>query len=195
MNTIRIQSEVFDTGAELCALRGARRDIGAVVCFEGVCRDSRQEQGAASADVQAMELEHYPGMTEKSIAAMVAEAQNRWSLLGVTVIHRVGRLLPGDPIVLVLVASAHRAAAFCAGEFLMDYLKTQAPFWKKETTTLGSSWVDARESDDTALQRWGIDVRNASTGHRANTQNIEQGAGPDRGARKADRARFRSEAP
>ena len=195
MSTIRIQSEVFDTGAELRALRGARCDIGAVVCFEGVCRDSRQEQGTASAAVQAMELEHYPGMTEKSIAAMVAEAQSRWSLLGVTVIHRVGRLLPGDPIVLVLVACAHRAAAFCAGEFLMDYLKTQAPFWKKETTPQGSAWVDARESDDTALQRWGIDARNASTGHRANTQNIEQGVGPDHDARKADRARFRSEAP
>ena len=95
MSTIRIQSEVFDAGAELRALRGARCDIGAVVCFEGVCRDSRQEQGTASAAVQAMELEHYPGMTEKSIAAMVAEAQSRWSLLGVTVIHRVGRLLPG----------------------------------------------------------------------------------------------------
>ncbi|SBP86602.1 MULTISPECIES: molybdenum cofactor biosynthesis protein MoaE [Thiomonas] len=178
MNTLRIQSEVFDAGAELRALRETRRDIGAVVCFEGVCRDSHPEQGAASADVQAMELEHYPGMTEQSIAAMVAEAQSRWSLLGVTVIHRVGRLLPGDPIVLVLVASVHRAAAFCAGEFLMDYVKTQAPFWKKETTTLGPAWVDARESDDTALQRWGIDARNASTGHRANAQNIEQGAAP-----------------
>ena len=160
-------SEVFDTGAELRALRETRRDIGAVVCFEGVCRDSHLEQGAASADVQAMELEHYPGMTEKSIVAMVAEAQSRWPLLGVVVIHRVGRLLPGDPIVLVLVASAHRAAAFCAGEFLMDYLKTQAPFWKKETTTLSPAWVDARERDDTALQRWGIDARNASTGQPA----------------------------
>uniref|UniRef100_E6PNF6 Molybdopterin synthase catalytic subunit n=1 Tax=mine drainage metagenome TaxID=410659 RepID=E6PNF6_9ZZZZ len=99
MSTIRIQSEVFDTGAELRALRETRRDIGAVVCFEGVCRDSHPEQGAASADVQATELEHYPGMTEKSIAAMVTEAQSRWSLLGVTVIHRVDRLLPGDPIV------------------------------------------------------------------------------------------------
>jgi molybdopterin synthase catalytic subunit len=158
--TIRIQTEPFDLVAETRALRAGRLDVGAIVSFIGLCRD--HHPGACDpGHVQAMELEHYPGMTERAIGDMVQAAQSRWPLLGVTVIHRVGRLLPGDDIVLVLVASSHRAAAFAACEFLMDYLKTQAPFWKKETTPQGGQWVDARESDDAALRRWGVDSGNA----------------------------------
>ncbi|OYV29659.1 MAG: molybdenum cofactor biosynthesis protein MoaE [Thiomonas sp. 20-64-9] len=158
--TIRIQTAPFDLGAELQVLRAGRLDVGAIASFVGICRD--HHPGVFDpGHVQAMDLEHYPGMTERAIADMVHEAQARWPLLGVTVIHRVGRLLPGDDIVLVLVASAHRAAAFAACEFLMDYLKTQAPFWKKETTPEGGHWVDARESDDAALRRWGVESDNA----------------------------------
>ena len=158
--TIRVQTAPFDLGAEMLALREGRGDVGAIVSFVGVCRDHHPgvcEPGF----VQAMELEHYPGMTERAIADMVNEAQARWPLLGVTVIHRVGPLLPGDDIVMVLVASSHRAAAFAACEFLMDYLKTQAPFWKKESTPEGGQWVDARETDDAALRRWGVASGNA----------------------------------
>jgi molybdopterin synthase catalytic subunit len=148
--TIRIQREAFDSGAEASALRASRLDIGALVSFEGICRDH-----AGGHAVQGMELEHYPGMTERSLAAIVDAARRRWPLQGATVIHRVGALRPGDPIVLVVVASAHRAAAFQACAFIMDYLKTQAPLWKKETTPLGAQWVDARESDAAALAAWG----------------------------------------
>lgn len=158
---VRIQTEAFDAGAELRAMRQGRTDIGAIACFEGLCRDHHPGE-CAPGHVQAMELEHYPGMTERAIADMVRDAQARWPLLDVTVIHRVGRLLPGDGIVLVLAASAHRAAAFAACEFLMDYLKTQAPFWKKETTPEGGRWVDARESDDAALRRWGVESDNTT---------------------------------
>jgi molybdopterin synthase catalytic subunit len=157
---IRIQTEPFDLAAEVQRLRAGRHDVGAVASFVGVCRDHHPGESPPGF-VQAMELEHYPGMTERAIAGMVEQAQSRWPLLGVTVIHRVGRLLPGDDIVLVAVASAHRGAAFAACEFLMDYLKTQAPFWKKESTPDGGRWVDARASDDSAQRRWGIASGNA----------------------------------
>jgi molybdopterin synthase catalytic subunit len=155
--TIRIQHEAFDAGAEARALRAGRRDIGALVSFEGLCRDHDGD----ALGVSELELEHYPGMTEAAIAAMVDDAQRRWPLQAVTVIHRVGRLQPGDPIVLVIVASAHRRAAFDACAFLMDYLKTQAPLWKKQTSAAGAAWVDAREADDAALARWGVDSNNS----------------------------------
>jgi molybdopterin synthase catalytic subunit len=159
--TIRIQAEVFDTGEELRLLRAGRTDIGAVASFEGICRDHNAARaGQDEHAVQALELEHYPGMTERSIAHMVQQAQQRWPLQAVTVIHRIGPMLPGDPIVFVAAASAHRLAAFEACAFLMDYLKTQAPFWKKESTPNGAQWVDAREADDAALARWGIVANN-----------------------------------
>ena len=142
---IAVQTEAFDLGAEVNAISHDRTDIGAIDSFVGLARDMNEGSG-----VQAMTLEHYPGMTEKALAALVDEACSRWTLLDVTVIHRVGRLLPGDPIVLVAVASSHRADAFAACEFIMDYLKTQAPFWKKE----GAGWVEARASDDQAAERW-----------------------------------------
>jgi molybdopterin synthase catalytic subunit len=150
MLKIRVQTEAFDLGAEVGAISQGRIDIGAIASFVGLARDMNEGSG-----VQAMTLEHYPGMTEKALATLVEEANARWTLLGVTVIHRVGRLLPGDPIVLVAVASSHRGEAFAACEFIMDYLKTQAPFWKKEETDEGGRWVDARASDDAAAARWG----------------------------------------
>ncbi|MFZ0106084.1 MAG: molybdopterin synthase catalytic subunit MoaE [Thiobacillus sp.] len=146
---IRVQSEAFDLGAEVDAMRAGRTDIGAIASFVGLARDLNEGSGVA-----AMTLEHYPGMTEKALAALVEEANSRWALLDVTVIHRVGRLLPGDPIVLVAVASSHRGEAFAACEFIMDFLKTQAPFWKKEETPDGERWVEARASDDAAAERW-----------------------------------------
>ena len=146
---IRVQSEPFDLGAEVNAMSQGRTDIGAIASFVGLARDHNDGSG-----VTAMTLEHYPGMTEKALAALVEEACARWSLLDVTVIHRVGRLLPGDPIVLVAVASSHRGEAFAACEFIMDALKTRAPFWKKEETPEGERWVDARASDDAAVARW-----------------------------------------
>ena len=146
---IRVQTDIFDLGAEVDALRAGRLDVGAVASFVGYARDINDGSG-----VTAMTLEHYPGMTEKALAALVEEACARWSLLDVTVIHRVGRLLPGDPIVLVAVASSHRGEAFAACEFIMDALKTRAPFWKKEETPEGERWVDARVSDDAAVARW-----------------------------------------
>jgi len=146
---IRVKSEPFDLGAEVNAISGGRTDIGAIASFVGLARDHNDGSG-----VSAMTLEHYPGMTEKALAALVDEACARWTLLDVTVIHRVGRLLPGDPIVLVAVASSHRGDAFAACEFIMDALKTRAPFWKKEDTPQGERWVDARASDDTAAARW-----------------------------------------
>ena len=156
MFEVRIQTEAFDAGAESRRLRSGRIDIGALVVFEGICRD--HAPGIES--VQSLELEHYPEMTRSSIEAMVEQARARWPLQGAVVVHRVGLLHPGDPIVLVAVASSHRHDAFEACAFLMDYLKTQAPLWKKEATAAGAQWVDARESDDAALQRWGIDSTN-----------------------------------
>lgn len=146
---IRVQHEVFDAGVEQQALLQGRLDIGAVVCFTGLVRDFNERP-----DIEAMTLEHYPGMTESALAVIVEEAESRWSLQGVRVIHRVGRLVPGDPIVLVAVASAHRRAAFEACDFIMDYLKTRAPFWKKEHTATGHHWVTERESDQQAARRW-----------------------------------------
>ena len=149
--TVRIQAEDFDLGAEVRALRANDAGIGAVASFIGTVRDRNEGMG-----VSRMELEHYPGMTEKAIAAMVDAAFERFDLRGATVIHRVGPLAPLDQVVLVAVSSAHRGHAFQACEFLMDYLKTQAPFWKKETTPHGARWVDARVTDDHALRRWGL---------------------------------------
>jgi molybdopterin synthase catalytic subunit len=147
--TIRIQEADFDVAAEIAALTRGRSDIGAVVSFSGLCR------GPDGGDpIAALTLEHYPGMAEAEIGRHVAEAQTRWPLTGVTVIHRVGRLVPGDNIVLVLTASAHRQAAFQAAEFLMDYLKANAPFWKREERADGTGWVDARDHDDAAAARW-----------------------------------------
>ena len=154
---VSIQTDDFDLSAELAALRAGDGRVGAVCSFVGTVRDRNgPEHGVA-----AMELEHYPGMTEKSIAAMGEEAFRRFDIFAARVIHRVGVLQPLDQIVLVAVTSAHRGESFQACEFLMDYLKTQAPFWKKESTADGARWVDARESDDAALARWGIDARNA----------------------------------
>lgn len=144
MSTIRIQREDFDVAAECDALRHG--NIGAIATFTGLVR--------GEGGLIAMTLEHYPGMTEREIARHVAEAETRWPLLGVTVIHRVGRLLPGERIVLVAVASTHRKAAFEACEFLMDYLKTSAPFWKQEERGARTEWVDAKASDDEAAKRW-----------------------------------------
>jgi len=147
---IVVQNAAFELGAEVDAMRRGRSDIGAIASFVGLARDMNDGSGVA-----AMTLEHYPGMTEKALAALVEEAQSRWPLLDVTLIHRVGRLLPGDPIVLVAVAGSHRGEAFAACEFIMDYLKTRAPFWKKEETPEGERWVEARASDDAAAMRWG----------------------------------------
>ncbi|MGD9921290.1 MAG: molybdopterin synthase catalytic subunit MoaE [Pseudorhodoplanes sp.] len=148
--TIRLQPEDFNASEEAARLTRGRTDIGAVVTFTGVCRDHEGGRG-----VSAMTLEHYPGMAEEEIARHVAEAEARWPLLGVTVIHRYGRMTPGDNIVLVVTASAHRQAAFEAASFLMDYLKTQAPFWKLEERPGGHDWVAAKDSDDAAAARWG----------------------------------------
>ena len=147
--TIRLQRENFDAAAEAAKIARGRTDIGAVVTFTGICRDHEAGRGVA-----ALTLEHYPGMAEEEIARHVAEAEKRWPLLAVTVIHRYGRLVPGDNIVLVVTASAHRAAAFAAAEFLMDYLKTRAPFWKHEERAEGAAWVAAKEADDAAAERW-----------------------------------------
>jgi molybdopterin synthase catalytic subunit len=146
--TVRVQEADFDISAEIAALTEGRAEAGAAVAFVGLVR----EMGLGPAE--AMTLEHYPGMTEKALAGIEAEARARWPLTEVTVIHRVGRLAPGDRIVLVAVASRHRQAAFEAAAFLMDHLKTRAPFWKKEAGAAGGRWVDARESDDAAVARW-----------------------------------------
>jgi len=146
---VRVQHEDFDIGAEVKRLTAGRTDIGAVVTFTGVVRGANDGAGVAG-----MTLEHYPGMTESELAAVEAEAAARWPLRASLIIHRVGVLAPGDNIVLVVTASAHRHAAFAAAEFLMDYLKTRAPFWKKEAGPEGDRWVDARESDGDALARW-----------------------------------------
>jgi molybdopterin synthase catalytic subunit len=149
MATIRLQREDFDAAAEAARMARGRTDIGAVVTFTGICRDHEAGQG-----VSALTLEHYPGMAEEEIARHVAEAETRWPLNGVTVIHRYGRMVPGDNIVLVVTAAAHRAAAFAAAEFLMDYLKTRAPFWKQEERAGATAWVDAKQADDEAAERW-----------------------------------------
>jgi molybdopterin synthase catalytic subunit len=155
---VRIGPEDFDLGAEVAALRAGNTAIGAVASFIGTVR----ERSASGPDTQRMELEHYPGMTEQAIEAMIDAAIARFRIEGARVIHRVGALAPGDQIVLVVVASAHRGDAFAACEFLMDYLKTQAPFWKKEHRPDGSAeWVDARVADDEALARWGLVSGNA----------------------------------
>jgi molybdopterin synthase catalytic subunit len=147
--SVRVQVEDFDAGAEIARLRHGNPKVGAVASFVGVVRDLNEGDRVAR-----MTLEHYPGMTEKAIEAIVAEAGTRWDIIDVTVIHRVGELKPTDQIVLVVVASAHRGEAFAACEFVMDYLKTRAPFWKKEETPGGSRWVEARSSDDDAAERW-----------------------------------------
>jgi molybdopterin synthase catalytic subunit len=147
---IRVQREPFDIAAEVAALTAGRTDIGAVVTFTGTVRGE-----AKGKPIRSMTLEHYPGMTEAELARIEAEANSRWPLQGTTIIHRIGELLPGDVIVLVVAASPHRQAAFDAAAFLMDYLKTRAPFWKKETCLDGvGHWVDARDADDAALSKW-----------------------------------------
>jgi molybdopterin synthase catalytic subunit len=156
---VTVQAADFDLGAEVAALRAGDAGVGAVASFIGTVRDRNDGQG-----VSAMELEHYPGMTERAIEAMIDEAMRRFEILGVRVIHRIGRLQPLDQIMMVAVTSAHRGEAFQACEFLMDYLKTQAPFWKKEQTPDGARWVDARSSDDAAVARWGIASGNAEPG-------------------------------
>jgi molybdopterin synthase catalytic subunit len=152
---VSIQTEDFDLSAEVATLRRQDPRVGAVCTFVGTVRDRNDGQS-----VSTMELEHYPGMTEKAIEVMIDEAFRRFDIFGARVIHRVGLLQPLDQIVLVAVTSAHRGESFQACEFLMDYLKTQAPFWKKEQTPDGARWVDARVSDDAALARWGIESRN-----------------------------------
>lgn len=147
--SIHVQTEDFSQDQILGRMRGISQGIGAVCCFTGLMRDVNDGHG-----IQAMTLEHYPGMTEKSIATIIDEAAGRWALIAATVVHRVGTLAPSDQIVLVAVASAHRHAAFAACEFIMDFLKTRAPFWKKEVTGDGERWVDARSSDDDAAGRW-----------------------------------------
>jgi molybdopterin synthase catalytic subunit len=153
---VSIQTEDFDLGAETLALRRQDGGVGAVVSFVGTVREASDGE-----QVSLMELEHYPGMTEAAIEAMIDQAFQRFEIRGARVIHRVGPLAAREQIVLVLVSSAHRGEAFQACEFLMDYLKTQAPFWKKEHTPAGAHWVDARVADDAALARWGIDAGNA----------------------------------
>ena len=154
--TVSIQTQDFDVSQELAALRAGDARVGAVCSFLGTVRERNDGSSVAS-----MELEHYPGMTEKSISAMMDEAKKRFDIFAARVIHRVGLLHPEDQIVFVAVTSAHRGESFKACEFLMDYLKTQAPFWKKEVTPEGARWVDARVSDDQALARWGIKASNS----------------------------------
>jgi molybdopterin synthase catalytic subunit len=163
---VRIQTEDFDQSREVAALRAGDLEIGGLVTFVGTVRDTAPAGSASS--LQALELEHYPGMTERAIEQMMAQARQRFELRAATVIHRVGRLLPGEQIVLVAVAARHRHAAFQGCEFLMDWLKTDAPFWKKEHTAehaaSGGRWVSARQSDDEALARWGVRSGNAGAG-------------------------------
>jgi molybdopterin synthase catalytic subunit len=161
MARVRIQHEDFDLSDELASLRQHDLRVGAVCSFVGTVRDTRALTGVAQDAIESMELEHYPGMTEKAIEAMIDEAHTRFDFFDARVVHRIGHLRPADQIVLVAVTSAHRGESFKACEFLMDYLKTQAPFWKKEQTPQGAQWVDARVSDDAALARWGIASGNA----------------------------------
>ena len=147
--TIRIQQVDFDVAQEIAALTKGRTDVGAVVTFSGICRGSENGEPIA-----ALTLEHYPGMAEAEIGRHADEALARWPLQGLTIVHRFGRIAPGENIVLVVTASSHRQAAFEAAEFLMDYLKTNAPFWKREETEKGTSWIEARDLDDAAAARW-----------------------------------------
>ena len=149
MTTVRIQREDFDVAAEQRLIAQGRGDVGAVVTFTGICRGGEGDDA-----ISAMTLEHYPGMAEQEIARHVEEAEQRWALEGITVIHRHGRLVPGDNIVLVVTASSHRSDAFAAAEFLMDFLKTRAPFWKQEERANEKSWVAAKDQDDAAAERW-----------------------------------------
>ena len=149
--TVRIQAEDFDLSTEVAQLRAANPKVGAVVTFVGTVRDLNEGESVAE-----MELEHYPGMTEQSIAAIIEQARQRWPVSGALVIHRIGPLRPMEQIVLVAVTGAHRGEAFAACEFIIDYLKTEAPFWKKEQTPSGARWVDARVSDDVALRKWNV---------------------------------------
>jgi molybdopterin synthase catalytic subunit len=148
-DVVRVQEDDFDVGAEIAALTAGDARAGAVASFVGLVRDVNDGSG-----VSEMSLEHYPGMTEKALAEIVAEARGRWDIYATTVIHRVGKLQPTDRIVFVAVSSAHRGEAFAACAFIMDYLKTRAPFWKREVTSEGARWVDARESDDHSAARW-----------------------------------------
>ncbi len=148
--TIRIQEADFDIAHEIAALTASRTDIGAVVTFSGVCRG-----GEGNEATTALTLEHYPGMAEAEIGRHAEEAMRRWPLTGLTIVHRTGRILPGENIMVVLTASAHRQAAFQSAEFLMDYLKAHAPFWKREETAAGTGWVAAKSDDDDAAARWG----------------------------------------
>ena len=151
MDIIKIQSEDFNPQSIVDALCEGRADIGALVTFVGLVRDSAQSES-----ISALELEHYPGMTEKALLDIVEQAHQRWNLQGASIIHRIGVLQPAEQIVMVAVASPHRGEAFQACEFMMDFLKTRAPFWKKEHTLQGAHWVDARQSDDVALKRWKV---------------------------------------
>ncbi|WGI21273.1 molybdenum cofactor biosynthesis protein MoaE [Amylibacter sp. IMCC11727] len=144
---VRVQREDFDLGSELRALREGRTDIGALVSFSGLVRDD-------TGDLQELELEHYPGMTEAALAEIEAEAHKRWDLNATLIVHRYGPLKPGEQIMMVAAASPHRKAAFEAADFLMDFLKSRAPFWKKETGVKGAEWVDAKDTDEAALKRW-----------------------------------------
>ena len=149
MPRVRVQTQDFDVGRELDALTRGRRDVGGLASFVGLVRETNDGQA-----IEGMTLEHYPGMTEKALEEVCAQADSRWDLIAMIVVHRVGSLVPGDRIVLVGVASAHRGEAFAACEFIMDYLKTRAPFWKREDTPAGARWVEARASDDLAAERW-----------------------------------------
>jgi molybdopterin synthase catalytic subunit len=156
--TVRLQREPFDAAAEATKLARGRTDVGALVTFTGVCRGSE-----AGEPIAALTLEHYPGMAESEIQRHAAEAAERWPLLGITIVHRYGRILPGEDIVLVVTTSSHREAAFAAAEFLMDYLKTRAPFWKQVEKADGTMWVDAKAADDAAADRWAIQSRQRAT--------------------------------
>ncbi len=159
MAVVRVQAPAFDTGAELASMLAGRTDVGGVGCFVGLVRDS-----AGGRPITSMTLEHYPGMTERALEAIAAEAEARWELQGCTVVHRYGRLLPGEPIVLVLTASPHRQAALDATAFLIDWLKTRAPFWKQEEfASGGAQWVEARTVDTEAAARWGADASGSAS--------------------------------
>jgi molybdopterin synthase catalytic subunit len=151
---VRVQAEDFDLGAEIQALRGGNPAVGAIASFVGLVRDVSDGER-----VSEMTLEHYPGMTERALEQIVTQAKSRWDIIDVLVVHRIGRLRPLDQIVLVVVTGAHRGEAFAACEFVMDYLKTQAPFWKKEQTPAGARWVEARAADDRAADRWSEPTR------------------------------------
>jgi len=159
MSRVRIQTGDFDLSQEVARLRAGQPKVGGIVTFVGTVRDLND-----GAQVAAMELEHYPGMTEASIDAIIEQALARWPIFDAFVLHRVGPLLPQDQIVLVAVTSAHRGEAFAACEFIIDYLKTEAPFWKKESTPAGERWVDARVSDDAALDKWRVETAQSLAG-------------------------------